>query len=111
MSRCRCFSSSLGNHMRTLQVANERIIDFDFLYAVAATFIAFMDNDLFNQFMKHSGGQFFKGSIFPGKFHKTVDIDRFGILLCDLALYVQCLRLQGMLFIFVIPRKDYVALV
>lgn len=86
MSRCRCFSSSLGDHVRTLQVANERIIDFDFLYAVAAAFIAFMDNDLFNQFVKHSGGQFFKGSIFLSKFHKAVDIDHFGILFCDLAL-------------------------
>lgn len=105
MSRCRCFSSSLGDHMRTLQVANERIIDFDFLYAVAAAFIAFMDNDLFNQFVKHSGGQFFKGSIFPGQFDKAVDIDHLGILLGNLALYALNLRFQGVLFIFVIPGK------
>lgn len=31
------------------------------MYTVATAFIAFMDNDLLNQFMKHSGGQFFNG--------------------------------------------------
>ena len=97
--------------MRTLQVANERIIDFNFLYAVAAAFIAFMDDDLLNQFMKHSGGQFLKGIVFPGQFDKAIDIDHLGILLGNLVFYVQGLRFQGMLFIFIIPGKNHVTLV
>ena len=40
MSRCfSIFKSSLGDHMRGLQVANERIIDVNFLNAMAAALV------------------------------------------------------------------------
>ena len=64
MSRCfSIFKSSLGDHMRGLQVANERIVNVDFLNAMAAALVALMHHNLFDEFMEHTRRKRFKGSV------------------------------------------------
>ena len=50
------------------------------LYAVAAGFISFMDNDFIHKLMQELGSQFCRLSVFLYDFQKTLDIDdlRFG---------------------------------
>ena len=54
MSRCfSCFEISLGDHIRGLQVATERIISVIFMNAMAAAFIAHMRHNFLKGFMEH----------------------------------------------------------
>ena len=85
MSRCfSVFKSSLGDHMRGLQVANERIIDVNFLNAMAAALVTLMHHDFFDKFVEHTRRKRFKGSVLLRHSEKAVDVDRLRSLFLNL---------------------------
>ena len=111
MLRYFVFQSSLGDHMRGLQVANERIVNVDFLNTMSAAFITLVYHDFFNKFMEHSRCQLLKGSVFLRNFYKAVDIYHFRILLLNLKFQGIYFCSQSVLFVFLISREDHITLI